>query len=453
MKITEEQLKKRILILKNVSIFSHTSEKILSHLAELMTVLTVSEGEPIFEKGDDGNSMFVITKGCVEIHDGNYVFTVLKREDFFGEYSLVEEKSRSATATAVVKTKLLRLDQKVFYPVVEKHPNMLWEILRSIIHRLHDKDLLEEELSRKNAEIMQQKEEIESQRDEIETQRDEIETQRDEVIKQRDTILLQKKEMTDSIRYAGRIQTAMLPPKHLIKKHLPQYFVFYQPCDIVSGDFYWVTHFQNKTIFAAADCTGHGVPGAFMSMLGITLLNQIVHKNQIQNAAEILNLLRQELINALNQDGSVEETQDGIDIALCLFESHQENFEHLTIQYAGANCPLYLVRNINHTPFLYEIKPDKMPAGISFSELKPFTNHTLEVRNGDTIYLFSDGYAHQFGGEHNKKFLTQNFKQLLMDISVHNMDRQKNLLESTITRWMGKNHSQLDDILVMGVKV
>ncbi len=322
------------------------------------------------------------------------------------------------------------------------------------------------EITQQNAEILQQKEEIEAQRDEIEQQRDQIEIQRDIATQQRDEIGHQKQEITDSILYARRIQTAVLPPQEFINKILPHhFFILNQPRDIVSGDYYWMAQKGSKTIFAVADCTGHGVPGAFMSMLGVAFLNEIVNKAGAQiMASEILNQLRDHVMKALHQTGKEGESKDGMDIALGVLD-----LDSRLLEYAGANNPLYLVRprkniaqytkpeleayiNIETEQFvLYEVKADKMPIGI-FEDHRPFRNHSLYLGTDDTIYLFSDGYADQFGGPNDKKFKYKPFKETLVDIQPQNMTEQREVLYRVIEDWKG-DRPQVDDIMVMGIRI
>ncbi len=293
--------------------------------------------------------------------------------------------------------------------------------------------------------------EIRVQKEEVESQRDEIEAQRNLVTAQKDEIQQQKEGMTDSIEYAKRIQAATFPPDEVLRYLLPKHFILYKPLDIVSGDFYWLTQKKDKIIFAVADCTGHGVPGAFMSMLGSALLKDIVNnmKNTLQ-ANVILNELRDQVIMSLRQTGEVDEARDGMDISLCILDS-----DHMTLQYAGAHNPLYHVRNGKLT----EIKADMMPIGISSEAAKSFTNHELKLLKDDTLYLFSDGYTDQLGGERRKRFMTSRFKQLLLEIQDRIMFDQKAILEKTLNEWMGntglyeRKYEQIDDIVVMGIRI
>ena len=262
-------------------------------------------------------------------------------------------------------------------------------------------------------------------------------------------INLQKKNITDSIEYASRIQQALLPPEQVLENIFPDCFIFYRPRDMVSGDFYWITQKDHKLILAAADCTGHGVPGAFMSMLGIAFLNEIVNKN-IENkhiytlqANEVLNSLRQYIINSLHQEEESSSSKDGIDMALTIID-----FQNNHIQYAGAYNPLYLIRKGGLT----EKKPDRMPVAIHRRSEQPFTNHEFRFYDDDVIYLFSDGFYDQLGGEKGRKFMSKNFKKLLLDIHQKPMDEQKDLLKHQFLKWKN-GYDQLDDILVIGLRL
>jgi serine phosphatase RsbU (regulator of sigma subunit) len=200
---------------------------------------------------------------------------------------------------------------------------------------------------------------------------------------------------------------------------------------------------QNRIVVAAVDCTGHGVPGAFMSMLGLAFLNEIFNNNELGNAATILNLLRDEVINTLRQKGVIGEARDGMDISLCIIDK-----EAGKLDFAGANNPLYLIRDSS----LIIVEADRMPIGIYFTSDKPFTNKTLEIKKGDYLYLFSDGYADQFGGRgrKRKKYMYRPFQQLLLRNHFKPMDLQKEILDNTFEKWKGDNE-QIDDVLVMGL--
>ncbi len=266
--------------------------------------------------------------------------------------------------------------------------------------------------------------------------------QNEEINKQKEQIEEQNRSITDSIVYAQRIQRALLPPGDYMKQLLPHRFILFKPRDIVSGDFYWVNKKDGLIIAAAADSTGHGVPGAMMSMLGVSILNEIVNTIQKPDAGEILNNFRSKLIDALHQGGRETHMWDGIDVALCLID-----LKNRYVQYAGAYSPVYLIREGK----LKEIKGDKMPIGIH-ARMVPFSNHNINIQAGDVLYIFSDGYSDQFGGENDKRFTQRKFKELLVSIHDKPMSDQKVLLEKTLEKWQGKS-DQIDDILVMGVRI
>jgi serine phosphatase RsbU (regulator of sigma subunit) len=269
------------------------------------------------------------------------------------------------------------------------------------------------------------------------------------------------KEITDSIFYAKKIQEAIMPSSSFINELFPESFVLFKPKDIVSGDFYWATQKNNKILIAAADCTGHGVPGAFMSMLGNDNLNEIVIDRNTLEPNEILNGARLGIIKALKQKGESGENKDGMDIAMLVYDR-----ENLKLEYSGANNPLYIIRKNSHSPFLgysynivqdryslLEIKGNKFPVGIYINnELPPFTSHTLQLEKGDTFYIFSDGFADQFGGEAGKKFKYNKLKELLLSIQELPLPEQSRVLEDTFYNWKG-NLEQVDDVLLIGMRV
>jgi serine phosphatase RsbU (regulator of sigma subunit)/ligand-binding sensor domain-containing protein len=263
-----------------------------------------------------------------------------------------------------------------------------------------------------------------------------------EVVRQRDVLEYQKNEIEDSIRYAGRIQNAVLPASQDFTDLVPESFVFFRPRDIVSGDFYWVSKVENKLIISAADCTGHGVPGAFMSMLGVAFLNEIVNKDHIVKPDIILGKLREKVIEALQQQGISGEAKDGMDIVVISVD-----YTEMQLNYAGAYNPLLMVRNKQ----LSEISADKMPIAI-YERMKEFTNHEIKIEKGDIFYFFSDGYEDQFGGPEGKKFKGKKFRELLVEISSNPMKEQKEIIENTFIKWKG-DQDQVDDIVVLGVRI
>jgi serine phosphatase RsbU (regulator of sigma subunit) len=281
----------------------------------------------------------------------------------------------------------------------------------------------------------------------IRDQNDQILEANEELKVLNEAISKQNTEIIDSINYAQRIQAAMLPPEPLFNELLDEVFILYKPRDIVSGDFYWIKQVNQYTILAAADCTGHGVPGAFMSMLGISFLNEIVQRREITQANQVLNELRSQIKHSLRQHGLPNESKDGMDMAICAIDRKKN-----IIQYAGANNPMYIIKDKNGIPELNEIKADRMPLGYYSGKDKAFTNHEIKLEIGDTFYLFSDGFIDQKGGKENRKFMSKNMKKLLLKIHDQPMYDQKRHLEKTLKAWMN-GRSQMDDILIVGVRV
>jgi len=305
----------------------------------------------------------------------------------------------------------------------------------------------EKQIELKNEELDKNYKELKILHDEVNQQKNEIEKQRDFVLTQRDEIAQKNKQITDSINYALRIQTAVLPSREILNDHLPKNFILYKPKDIVSGDFYWFTSIDKQIVVVAADCTGHGVPGAFMSMLGVTLLNEIINNRRILQPDLILNELRTNIKNALGQTGSFTEQKDGMDISLCII-----NLDNLQLQFAGAYNSLYLVRKNADNFELQEIKADHMPIGVHPRDNVSFTNNQLQLLKDDSIYLFSDGYVSQFGGDKGDKFKAKRLQQLLLDSQKTEISQQKNLLDKALTDWQGTTQ-QVDDIMLIGIQI
>jgi len=279
---------------------------------------------------------------------------------------------------------------------------------------------------------------------------EQIVEERTEEIRNKNKILtLQKEEIDASIQYAERIQRAVLSAEDSLYDRLPEYFILLKPQHFVSGDFYWLADNGNKIVVAAADCTGHGVPGAFMSMLGVSFLNKIIKENGFDKADQILNELRKDIIDALKSTGKEGEQKDGMDIALCVIDMDAGQME-----FAGANNPLYMMRGDE----LLETKADKMPVAY-YPRTDDFSSHIIKLNKGDVLYMFSDGYPDQFGGPKGKKFMYKQFKELLLEIHKKPMTDQKQILDDTIQQWMaepgpaGTGAEQIDDILIVGVRI
>jgi serine phosphatase RsbU (regulator of sigma subunit) len=306
----------------------------------------------------------------------------------------------------------------------------------------NERDMLERIVKERTAEVVQQ--------------RDQIEIQRDEIQKQHNIVTEQKKDIMDSIRYAKRIQTAAIPSPETVINELKDLFILYRPRDVVSGDFYWMGIENEKLIMIAADCTGHGVPGAFTSMLGISMLNDIIGQGSATSPDVILNELRDNIVRSLKQSPD-SESKDGMDIAILTIDKKAN-----TLDFSGAMNPLFIIRDASEEKVndsfigegefrLYEIKGDKMPAAIH-DKMDPFTRTTIKICPDDKFYMCSDGYEDQFGGPKHHKFMRKNFKKLLLQIHHLPMDQQRDKLEKTLEEWTG-DLPQVDDILVIGFSV
>jgi len=303
---------------------------------------------------------------------------------------------------------------------------------------------LEQKVRERTAEIEKQKEEISAQRDSLEEQRNMLSDANASLQQAYTEIEEKNRHIEDSIRYAKRIQNAILPPDQYVRRLFTDYFILYMPKDIVSGDFYWVSHTENKAFIAAVDCTGHGVPGAFMSIVGHDRLNFAVNVEDANRPAAILNSLNKGVTDTLRQTRSEISVKDGMDIALISID-----FDKNKLEYAGAFNPLYHIRDNE----LQQIPANKFPIGAFVGEeLNKFTNHQLDLKSGDVLYVFSDGYPDQFGGPRNKKFMTKRFRELLVEINNQPMKEQKETLTTQIHDWMGEN-DQVDDILIIGIRI
>ena len=318
------------------------------------------------------------------------------------------------------------------------------------------------EIEEKNLVLEQKNEEIEAQRDEIEAQRDELEAQRDLLYEQKEAIEQNNTEIMKSIEYAKRIQSSTLPDLEMLREVVSDYFLLFRPRDIVSGDFYWMARVEGATVLVVADCTGHGVPGAFMSVMGMSLLKEIVQKEYLTHPGVVLRRMRKEIIRSLGQKGISGEQRDGMDVSLIEI-NHTEN----RIKYAGAYNSLYLVRKSNlKAPgipditvmkeeqgngfTLYEIPADRMPVAF-YDRMDKFTMHEITIEEGDQLYMYTDGYADQFGGERGKKFKYTPFKKLILDNAGLQMEEQNEVLARTLDEWKG-SYDQIDDICMIGLR-
>lgn len=348
------------------------------------------------------------------LHEGNYTFTV-KARNIYGK-----ESSEARYSFTILAPWYRSVGAYIAYVI----PALLlfWLFARLYSYRLKRENLrLEGIVKERTAEVVRQK---------------------DEIVSKNVLLEYQKKEIEDSIRYARRIQSAVIPSDNICHEIFPESFVVFKPLNIVSGDFYWVSRVGTKVIYTAADCTGHGVPGGFMSMLGIAFLNEIVNKDKITVPDLILNQLRDKVIQALQQQGISGETRDGMDIAVVSVDTR----EHI-LEYAGAYNPLILIRKGE----IIETPGDKMPVGF-YENMRPFSKHEISIEEGDIFYMFSDGYEDQFGGPEGKKFKAKRLKNLLLEIHKSPIGTQKELLEKNFEEWKG-DLPQVDDVVIIGFSI
>ncbi|MBN2521088.1 MAG: response regulator [Bacteroidales bacterium] len=276
--------------------------------------------------------------------------------------------------------------------------------------------------------------------------------QKSDQVRNLNTLLNEKnKNITRSIVYASSIQQSMLPPAEILKNNIPDSFILYKPKDIVSGDFYWFKQTRKLIYIVAADCTGHGIPGAFLSILALARLNEIFKEKQnvkFARPGEILNELRKRIIKSLHQNEQEVESNDGLDIAFCIID-----LENYILQFSGANNPLLLIRkNLDNNFELIEKKGDRMPVGMHLRDKEDFINHEIKIQDGDIFYIFSDGYLSQFDREGKKLFSSKRFQETLLKNQDKPMETQKQILEQTLAEWQGK-YEQIDDILVIGMRI
>ena len=264
----------------------------------------------------------------------------------------------------------------------------------------------------------------------------------DLIARQKIALELKDKDITDSLNYAQRIQEALLPSELYFRNHFEGSFIFFKPKNIVSGDFYWIGENEDKVFVVAADCTGHGIPGALLSMIGLEIIEKTINEDHIETPSKILAVLNKELEKTFSSEKNIGTIiHDGMDIGLSVVDKKRK-----ILEYAGAFFPLYLIRNNN----LIEIKGDKLIIGMN-KEGFSYTDHVMDLMEGDIFYMFSDGYADQFGGSQNRKFMYRRFRYLLLTIHNFSFDDQKSILDENIKTWMGRN-VQVDDIMVIGFR-
>ncbi len=361
---------------------------------------------------------------------------IIKGNDEIGEMSIaLDNLVNGLKRTTDFSREIGNSNFKSYYDPLSPQDVLGHALLKMRTQLKESEQRLEAKVLERTQEVIKQNKEIQKQRDEIEGKNKSLQTLYSNV--------------TDSIRYAKRIQQSILPPEEVINASLEQSFVLYKPKDIVSGDFYWMDNSMKDIVWiAAVDCTGHGVPGAFMSIIGYNSLNQIIQESKATvTAAKVLDRLKELVSQALRQTQDGDTSKDGMDIALCKIDKRKK-----TLEFAGAFNPLLYVKASSKNE-LTEIKGSKFPIGIYLQdEEQNFTNHVVNYEEGDMYYIFSDGYADQIGGPKGKKFMIRNFRNLLSQIHMEKPDKQRDILSSTLEEWRGKEE-QVDDILVIGFRL
>ena len=393
----------------------------------------------LYEKMGNASKALTYSKMYIAIQDS--VFSIENRKTITELERKYQSEKKDAEINILNKDKVLQIKEIEQSNLIKKSL-LAGVLLVLLLLGVSVKAFLTKKKS--NQIITLQKNEVEKQR--------QLADERREIAESPKSIIEEKqKEILDSIHYAKRIQQAMLTSESYFNEYLnAEYFIFYQPKDIVSGDFYWASYVKssvangNKNLFylATADCTGHGVPGAFMSLLNISFLNENIIEKEIQNPAQVLIAQRKQIIKALNPSGT-ENSKDGMDCVLCAFD-----FNDYTLEFAAANNPLWLIRNNE----LIEHKANKMPVGKGEDNDKDFTCKKIELQKGDMIYTFTDGYADQFGGPRGKKFMYKRLHKLLLENHQLPIQEQRELFSKTINDWKGDNE-QVDDILLIGIRV
>lgn len=413
-------------ILLKTDIFNLVSNDLIIEIIPQITVHGYKPEDTIFHKNEVGEKMYIMASGTAKIHDEDHILAKVEAGSYFGEFFLFDASPRSMSVTAIDEVSLLGINREVFEKILFQYPQIYNKIIALLIKRLKAQNSntigilksREQELLRL------------------------VEERTNDLNKKTEELALKNVEITQSIIYAKRIQNAILPDSKRIKKSFPHSFFVYKPKDIVSGDFYSFFIKNDIHLIVIADCSGHGVSGAFMSMIGSSLLQQIIVEKEITKPSAILDQLHIAVIEALRQSES--ESNDGMDVAICAFNLKENKF-----QYAGANRPLWRIKNQKFEV----VQADKIPiGGTQIIRDKTYSNHEFSIEKDESIYISTDGYADQFGGEQGKKMMTAKFKEVLLSIENLSMLEQEIFLGNYFDSWKG-NNDQVDDVLVMGLKL
>ena len=459
----------KIRFLRDVDLFINIPEHLLYKVALMLQEVAIAAEEQIITEGEQGACMFLVYEGTMRVHKEDHTLAEIPAKSVFGELSLLTKAPRSASITAIEPSILLRLEQSDFFYTLGNSPELSQGLLRILIERLNNQSEAtltslkkrEEQLTKlveeRTQQLQEEKKKIEEAVEEIQIKNMYLTKANEKIRAQKDEIESKNRHITQSITYASRIQNAILgEPKHIIK-HMHRFagdaFVYFKPKDIVSGDFYWYTHTEDKTIVVVADCTGHGVPGAFMTMMGSALLNEIVNEKRIFDPAKILYELDKKVTEATSDDEQNHTVNDGMDMSVLVLDQ-QEDWVH----FAGAKSHLFHVTD----PILNcceLINGNRYPIGSQqYVGGKRFTTQHIRKVKGDILYLFTDGFQDQAGGERRednqwgRKYMSRKFREFLLDHARLPMLEQQLALEKELCNWK-KDFGQTDDILVLGLKI
>ncbi|PLX22698.1 MAG: hypothetical protein C0599_05830 [Salinivirgaceae bacterium] len=407
--------------ISSAPIFEGTQGHQLELILKASMLVNYNAGQVIFERGDRANGFFIIIDGHVKIHVRQIKFIELGPGKYFGEYAMIQKQLHSSTVTAIEDCKCLVVPPDIFENLLQQNLPFSNKLLKSLIQRLRSKDKLEISLIEKNKEISDQNEKIREQNQKIREQNEKIH---------------------ESIEYAGMIQSTMLPSQKLLDLKLENYFMIFHPREKVSGDFYWFAQKDNKYCIAVSDCTGHGVPGSMISILGISFLNEIITQIGEPDPGKILTKLNNKMQNALNQNRERYQSHDGMDISILVID-----FDSMELSYAGAQSSLYILRNKELSIF----EPDKVNVGTAPHNYK-FNRQDTLLDYDDMLYLFTDGIVDQHGGKDFKRFGTSRLKKVLEQYANLSLEKQEQAILDSLYDWKGEN-KQTDDITLLGIKI
>ena len=410
----DEKLQQLLKKLSTFPIFEGTQGYQLEQVLKSAMILNYTSGSIIYDRDDLSTGFFIILTGAVRIQIHKLKSLELGPGRYFGEYSLIENRSHNGKAITLTDSEILVIPSDVFNNLLQQSLPFSNNLLKTLVKRLKSKERLEHVLIEKNMMINEQNEQI----------------------------VEQNRKITDSMEYAGVIQKALLPPEKLFKLKFNSCFLFFRPYENVSGDFFWFAQRYNEYCVVVADCTGHGVPAGLISILGITHLNEIMHSMQDPDPGKILTILNKKISGAFTDNQERYQTNEGMDIAFITI-----NFETMTLRYAGANNPVYLVRNRE----INELQPIKSALGNQHKKFD-FTTTKVHLENKDMIYLFTDGIVDQIGGTKGRRLGFSQFKTLITNTSDLNVYNQQQVIIDYLDNWCGE-YPQIDDITLLGIQI